>query len=253
MQTGANKKGPVKKSAGVSSVSLLRDQKKRLAEAELLLDISRRISAMDSLDAVLKMLVETATSRLNAERGSLFLNDPNTNELYSRVAMGNFMREIRILSTSGIAGHVFTSGEGLIIPDAYADSRFNRNIDEQTGFVTRNILCVPIKTAKGQIMAVAQILNKKKGRFNKEDMRLLSEMMKQGAPSLQSLQFIEQMETIRRQELEFINVVSEMTSDIKLGSLLQNVMAEATRMLNAERSTLFLHDEKSDELWSEVG
>lgn len=253
MQKRAGKNVLTKKTVGVSNASLLRDQRKRLAEAELLLDISRRISAMDSLDAVLKMLVETATSRLNAERGSLFLNDPNTNELYSRVAMGNFMREIRILNTSGIAGHVFTSGEGLIIPDAYADSRFNRNIDEQTGFVTRSILCVPVKTAKGQVIAVAQILNKKKGHFNKEDMRLLTEMMKQGAPSLQSLQFIEQMETIRRQELEFINVVSEMTSDIKLGSLLQNVMAEATRMLNAERSTLFLHDEKSDELWSEVG
>ncbi|KAF1080754.1 MAG: Adenylate cyclase [Candidatus Rifleibacterium amylolyticum] len=253
MKTSADEMKKVNKPAGGNPAALLREQKKRLAEAELLLDISRRISAMDSLDAVLKMLVETATSRLNAERGSLFLNDPNTNELYSRVAMGNFMREIRILNTNGIAGYVFTTGEGVIIPDAYADSRFNRNIDEQTGFVTRNILCVPIKTAKGQIMAVAQILNKKKGRFNREDMRLLEEMMKQGAPSLQSLQFIEQMETIRRQELEFINVVSEMTSDIKLGSLLQNVMAEATRMLNAERSTLFLHDEKSDELWSEVG
>ncbi|PKL44091.1 MAG: adenylate/guanylate cyclase domain-containing protein [Candidatus Riflebacteria bacterium HGW-Riflebacteria-2] len=253
METRADIKKTVKKNEGSTPAIVLREQKKRLAEAELLLDISRRISAMDSLDAVLKMLVETATSRLNAERGSLFLNDPNTNELYSRVAMGNFMREIRILNTNGIAGYVFTSGEGIIIPDAYADSRFNRNIDEQTGFVTRNILCVPIKTAKGQVMAVAQILNKNKGRFNREDMRLLEEMMKQGAPALQSLQFIEQMETIRRQELEFINVVSEMTSDIKLGSLLQNVMAEATRMLNAERSTLFLHDDKSDELWSEVG
>lgn len=233
--------------------STIRDQRKRLAEAELLLDISRRISAMDSLDAVLKMLVETATSRLNAERGSLFLNDPNTNELYSRVAMGNFMREIRLLNTNGIAGYVFTTGEGLIVPDAYADSRFNRHVDEQTGFVTRNVLCVPIKTSKGEVMAVAQILNRKKGHFNRNDLRLFEAMMKQGAPSLQSLQFIEQMETIRKQELEFINIVSEMTSDIKLGSLLQNVMAEATRMLNAERSTLFLHDEKTDELWSEVG
>ncbi|OGK13618.1 MAG: guanylate cyclase [Candidatus Riflebacteria bacterium GWC2_50_8] len=231
----------------------VRDQRKRLLEAELLLDISHRISTMDSLDAVLKMLVEMATSKLNAERGSLFLNDPNTNELYSRVAMGNFMREIRILNTNGIAGYVFTTGEGVIIPDAYADHRFNRHVDEQTGFVTRNILCVPIKTAKGDVMAVAQILNKAKGKFTREDMRLFEAMMRQGAPSLQSMQFIEQMETIRRQELEFINVVSEMTSDIKLGSLLQNVMAEATRMLNAERSTLFLHDEKTDELWSEVG
>lgn len=50
--------------------------------------------------------------------------------------MGNFMREIRILNTSGVAGYVFTKGEGVIIPDAYADPRFNRNIDEQTGFVT---------------------------------------------------------------------------------------------------------------------
>ena len=249
------KKKPEKsgKIAVNSPATIIRNQKKRLAEAELLLGISKSMSAMNSLDAVLKILVETATSKLNAERGSLFLIDHNTNELYSRVAMGNFMREIRILNTSGVAGYVFTKGEGVIIPDAYADPRFNRNIDEQTGFVTRNILCVPIKTARGETMAVAQVLNKKKGRFNQHDLRLLQAMMEQGAMALQSLQFIEQMETIRKQELEFINVVSEMTSNIKLGSLLQNVMAEATRMLNAERSTLFLHDEKTNELWSEVG
>ncbi|HNS09621.1 MAG TPA: GAF domain-containing protein [Candidatus Ozemobacteraceae bacterium] len=247
------KPGKSGKIAVNSPATIIRNQKKRLAEAELLLGISKSMSAMNSLDAVLKILVETATSKLNAERGSLFLIDHNTNELYSRVAMGNFMREIRILNTSGVAGYVFTKGEGVIIPDAYADPRFNRNIDEQTGFVTRNILCVPIKTARGETMAVAQVLNKKKGRFNQHDLRLLQAMMEQGAMALQSLQFIEQMETIRKQELEFINVVSEMTSDIKLGSLLQNVMAEATRMLNAERSTLFLHDEKTNELWSEVG
>jgi len=229
------------------------DQKQRLRELELLLDISRKMSAMDSLDEVLKVLVEMSTARLNAERGTLFLNDPHTHELYSRVAMGNFTREIRILNSNGIAGHVFNSGEGLIIPDAYSDSRFNRNVDEQTGFVTRSILCVPIRTSKGEIIAVAQVLNKKKGRFNRADLRLFEAMMEQGSLALQSLQFIERMETVRRQELEFINIVSEMTSDIKLGSLLQKVMGEATSMLNAERSTLFLHDEKTDELWSEVG
>lgn len=252
---------PQTKRAGKSTVSgpetspsaLVREQRRRLCEAELLLDISRKMSAMDSLDTVLKVLMETATSKLNAERGTLFLNDPNTRELYSRVAMGHFMREIRILNTNGIAGYVFSKGEGIIVPDAYSDPRFNRNVDEQTGFITRNILCVPIKTAKGETIAVAQILNKKKGKFNRNDLRLFEAMMEQGAQALQSLQFIEQMESLRKQELEFINIVSEMTSDIKLGSLLQNVMAEATRMLNAERSTLFLHDEKTDELWSEVG
>jgi adenylate cyclase len=61
------------------------------------------------------------------------------------------------------------------------------------------------------------------------------------------------MQAIRRQEMEFIDVVSEVTADIKLGSLLQKVMGEATRLLNAERSTLFLNEEKTNELWSEVG
>ncbi len=79
-------------------------------EIELLLQVNRRMAAYDSLDDVLAALVDMTTSELGTERGSLFLNDPDTNELYSRVAQGNFRREIRILNNSGIAGHVYTSG-----------------------------------------------------------------------------------------------------------------------------------------------
>ena len=237
----------------VDPTSVATLQKRRLHEAELLLEISRKMSSLDSLDTVLNVLVEMTTTELGAERGTLFLNDPDTKELYSRVAMGNFQREIRILNTTGVAGYVFTTSESVLIQDAYADPRFNRSIDEQTGFVTRNILCVPIKTAKGVTIGVAQILNKKKGRFTHNDLSRFEAMVAQGSLALQSAQFIERLEVIRKQELEFINIVSEMTSDIKLGSLLQKVMGEATRMLNAERSTLFLHDEKTNELWSEVG
>src|SRR3954468_3534431 len=226
---------------------------RRLRFAELLLSISQKMSGMDSLDEVLTGLVEVTTQELSAERGTLFLNDPQTNELYSRVAQGNFHREIRLLNNSGIAGHVFTRGEGVIIDDAYADERFNRTIDEQTGFITRSILCVPIRTAKGDVIGVAQVLNKKKGAFNKSDLKLLVAMTTQGTLALQSAQFIERMKAIRKQELEFLDIVSEVTSDIKIGSLLQKVMGEATRMLNAERSTLFLNDEKTSQLWSEVG
>ncbi len=226
---------------------------RRLRFAELLLGISQKMSGMDTLDEVLTSLVEVTTAELKAERGTLFLNDPETNELYSRVAQGNSHREIRLLNNSGIAGHVFTAGAGVIIDDAYADERFNRTIDEQTGFVTKNILCVPIITAKGETIGVAQVLNKAGGRFNKADMSLLIAMTTQGTLALQSAQFIERMKAIRKQELEFLDIVSEVTSDIKIGSLLQKVMGEATRMLNAERSTLFLNDEKTSELWSEVG
>ena len=226
---------------------------RRLRHVELMLDITRRMAAMDSLDEVLYTLIALTSKEIGAERGSLFLNDEATGELYSRVAQGNVNREIRLLNTSGIAGHVFQSGENLIIHDAYADPRFNRSIDEQTGYVTHSICCVPIRTVKGEVIGVAQALNKAKGRFTRGDARLLEEMTTQGAIALQTAQYIERMNAIRKQELEFLDMVSEMTADIKIGSLLQKVMSEATRMLDAERSTLFLNDEKTNELWSEVG
>ena len=225
----------------------------RLKLVEMLLEVSRRMAAYDTLDDVLHALVDMTTSEIGAERGSLFLNDPATNELYSRVAQGNIKREIRLLNTSGIAGHVFTSGESMIIADPYADPRFNKSIDEQTGFVTRNILCVPIKTVKGEIIGVAQSLNKRKGDFADEDLDILEAMTTQGTVALQGAQFIERMKAVRAQEMEFVEIVSEVTADIKLGSLLQRVMGEATRLLNADRSTLFLNDDKTHELWSEVG
>jgi adenylate cyclase len=139
-------------------------QRKRLRQVELLLEVSRRMAAYDTLDEILNALVEVTTEELGAERGTLFLNDAETHELFSRVAQGNIQREIRFLNHSGIAGHVFTTGEAVIIADAYADARFNRSIDEQTGFVTRNILCVPIKTFKGEIIGVSQTLNKRRGK-----------------------------------------------------------------------------------------
>ena len=225
----------------------------RLKLAELMLEVSRRMVSYDSLDDVLETWVEMTTAEFEAERGTLFLNDPLTNELYSRVAQGNIRHEIRVINTSGIAGYVFSTGESVLIQDAYADPRFNQSIDEQTGFVTRNMICAPIRTVKGEIIGVAQTLNKKKGDFTKHDLAVLEAMTTQATLALQGAISVERMKAVRKQEMEFVDVVSEVTADINLGSLLQKVMGEATRMLNAERSTLFLNDDKSNELWSEVG
>ncbi|MEI8368531.1 MAG: GAF domain-containing protein [Planctomycetia bacterium] len=226
---------------------------RRIRLIELLLEVSRRMAAYDTLDEVLHALVAMTTSEVGAERGSLFLNDPATNELYSRVAQGNIRREIRLLNTTGIAGHAFTSGESMIVHDPYADPRFSRANDEQTGFVTRSILCVPVKTVRGEIIGVVEAINKIEGTFDEEDLEILEAMATQGTVALQGAQFIERMKAVRAQEMEFVEIVSEVTADIKLGSLLRRVMGEATRLLSADRSTLFLHDDKTQELWSEVG
>lgn len=228
------------------------DPKTRLREVETLLSVSRMVAAMETVDEVVRVMVEIVTRETESERGTLFLNDPQTGELYSRVAVGDHIREIRILNTSGVAGHVFSTGQGVIIADAYLDKRFNAGVDEQTGFRTRNILCAPVRTVKGDIIGVCQALNKVKGRFTKRDMGVLEAMCTQAAVALQSTQLVENVKRARAQEMQFLDVVSDVTSEIDLSQLLQKVMSEATRMLKAERSTLFLHDEKTNELFSRV-
>lgn len=225
----------------------------KLRQAEVLLSISKKLAAFDVLDEMLTALVEITTKEVNADRGTLFLNDNGTSELYSRVAQGTFNREIRILNSHGVAGHVFTSGRGVIVHDAYASEHFDRSIDAEAGYVTKSILCAPIKTVKGEIIGVSQALNKNKGRFTKSDLALLEAMSTQAALALQSSQINERMQRSHLQEMEFFNVVSDITSEIDLGSLLQKVMSEATRMLHADRSTLFLNDEKTGELFSKIG
>jgi adenylate cyclase len=227
---------------------------KKLLRAEMLLGISREVAGIENLNDILVKLVEITSRETGSERATLFLNDDQTGELYSRVAQGETSREIRLLNTRGFAGHVFTTGEGLIIDDAQSDPRFNREIDKQTGFETRSILCAPVRTVRGEIIGVAQALNKKEGaRFTREDLSLLEAMTTQAAVALQGNQFVERMRKSRQTELEFLDIVADVTSEIDLTVLLQKVMREAVRMLKAERSTLFLNDEKTNELWSQVG
>ena len=219
----------------------------------LLLRLTQRMAEAEGLDAQLQILLDIATETLGAERGTIFLNDPDTRELYSRVVVGGVTREIRILNGSGLAGHVFTGGEGLIVPDAYADPRFNPDIDRRTGFKTRNVLTAPIRTLRGEPIGVAQILNKIDGAFSEDDLSLVTAMNTQAAIVLKGSLFVQTLEMSRKQENAFLGVVTEASTEIMLGPLLQKIMSAVTRMLNAERSTLFLNDEKTGELYTEIG
>src|SRR5512133_2527545 len=131
----------------------------RMAEAvrrsSAVADIANRVSDSLSLDVLFPRLMEVVSSTLNADRSSLFLYDPETGELYSRVMQGNAMGEIRFPSSLGIAGSVFTKGEAEIITaDAYSNSRFNQDVDRRTGYRTRNILCVPIRNKSREVIGV---------------------------------------------------------------------------------------------------
>src|SRR5438105_2355321 len=109
------------------------DERKQFQEMELLLRVAKQVAVIDTLDELLNTIVEISAKETDADRGTLFLNDDQSGEMYSRVAQGNRFREIRILNNQGIAGYVYTKGEGAIVQDAYSDPRFDRAIDEETG------------------------------------------------------------------------------------------------------------------------
>jgi len=106
---------------------------------------------------------------LNAERSSLFLVEGDFLVLKVTEKVQE-MGEIRFPIGSGIAGAVAQSGQPIRIDDAYTDARFNRDIDRQTGYRTRSILCLPVKNREGKVFAVAQLLNRRDGHpFDERD------------------------------------------------------------------------------------
>ena len=223
-----------------------------LEELNLLLEVSKSVAALNSLDEILNWLIEMAREHINADRGTIFINDPVTNELYSRVAQGNLSREIRIMNNSGLAGASFTSNEALLIHDVHKDPRFNESVDQQTGYRTKNMICVPIHNSRHELIGVVQLLNKITGRFNKQDLEFLGALMTQGALSLEAAAQSESAAKNRNRELSFLNLVTEMTAEINIEKLLKRAIEEASKMLDAERVTLFLNDENTNELWSQV-
>ena len=88
--------------------------------------------------------------------------------------------EIRIDLSAGIPGYVCTTGESVKISDAYSDSRFNPKVDKETGYVTRNILSMPIKNVLGECIGVTQIINKHDGPFENDDEKILRSFSAQG-------------------------------------------------------------------------
>jgi adenylate cyclase len=241
----------MKRNRPSKSASIHRHTTARIAQT--ILNVITDLAISRSLDEALETMVSIMTSTLGAERGTIFLSDQGTGELYSRVAQGNFRREIRILNSSGVAGWVFTNGKSIIVNDAYNDERFNRHVDEVTGFKTRSILCTPLKTPTGEIIGVSEILNKKEGGFTEKDVDVVEAITEQAAIVLKTNLVAEEIEESRRQEMGFLEMVSQISSEIQLGSLLQRIISMITNMLDAERSTLFLNDEKTQELYTEIG
>lgn len=141
--------------------------RRQINDLTSLLEVSKHLGSTVELLPLLQRVEKAALSVLDCERASVFLYHAPAEELYSKVATG--ANEIRFSAKLGIAGQAVATRSIVNVPDAYADHRFNRDIDKKTGFRTRTILSVPLTGYDGKIVGVLQALNKRSGPFDRRD------------------------------------------------------------------------------------
>ncbi|KAI5098565.1 cGMP-dependent 3',5'-cyclic phosphodiesterase, partial [Silurus meridionalis] len=157
-----------------STLAFQKEQKLKF-ECQALLQVAKNLfTHLDDVSVLLQEIIVEARNLSNAEICSVFLLDRVSHELVAKVFDGGVVnddeKEFRIPADQGIAGHVATTGKILNIKDAYSHPLFYRGVDDSTGFHTRNILCFPIKDENGDVIGVAELVNKTNGPwFNRFD------------------------------------------------------------------------------------
>lgn len=178
------------------------------AQLARLLSVGERLAASNDLDEVLALVIDAMRDVLRADRASVFQFDPQAQELFISQAHG--VGAIRFPITKGIAGESARLGRILNIPDCYADSRFNPEIDRKTGYKTRNMLTIPLLSpeagaggAGASLEGVAQVLNKDPARgsaFDATDEALARYLASQAAIALRRAKFI--VGEVRKKKIE---------------------------------------------------
>jgi serine phosphatase RsbU (regulator of sigma subunit) len=184
-------------------------------QMSLVLDVSRMLAVTADLDLLLRRIAEAVTALLNCERASIFLHDAPRGELWTKVALGR--EEIRMPATAGIVGHVFASNRPIHVPRPYDDPRFNRGPDQRSGFVTRNLMAVPMVDFNQTPVGVIQAINKTGGQgsrelaFSDNDLAMLQLLADQAGVAVQRYQLQQAaMESLSlRREMELARGVQE--------------------------------------------
>jgi signal transduction histidine kinase len=237
---------------------------KDLAEQlEAVRSIGEVLARAVGLDALFRELVPMVSKLLRAERSTLFLYDPEDDEIWSKVAQGDGVREIRLKLGSGLAGWVAEKREPLLVPDAYEDPRFNSEVDARTGFRTRSVAVTPVIDRQGHLVGVLQVLNHKGGPFSQSDIGLLSAIGAQAAYAVENAHLTEQLliqnreldaaqkrAERRRAELDLLyQLEQEISSSDDLDQLLDSIIVRTSERLRSAAGSVLLADKDSGRLF----
>ena len=233
--------------------SALRREQKKVA---LVQEVGRALSTVGDIDQLLRLIMEKVTELMEADRSTLYLVTEDGGTLWSKVIQGGEVVEIRLTVGEGVAGWVAQTREIVNIPDAYADQRFQPNVDLKSGYRTRTVLGVPMIGALGGLVGVLQVLNKDDGPFTRADEELLSALSSQAAIAIenarlyhslvsQNQELIDARRDLERRQRELnalYEVEKELSHALDLDDLLSRILAQAIAVLGGGAGSIALVD-----------
>jgi HD-GYP domain-containing protein (c-di-GMP phosphodiesterase class II) len=203
----------------VEKARLLEEAQHRERRLQALIETIASLTTTLDQDQLLDRIMGHACELLDVEATSIWVRDDKAGELVLHVAKGyrsEQMRALRIPLGQGIIGHVVSSGETMQVDDVSSDARFYSQIDEKSGFVTRSILCVPLRAPRielggergaveSRIVGGAQALNPCDGRtFTDEDVILFETLAGQAATVIRLAQLYTEVDTLSTRIIDAI-------------------------------------------------
>ncbi len=220
------------------------------------IEVGSQLSAARDVDALLRTVMDRLTALLAADAATLFMHDAATNELWSRVVKGATVKELRLPASAGIAGAVFRSGRSVVLGDAYADSRFNADVDRQSGFRTKSIIATPLRHVSGKVLGVLEVLHRKADAFTDDDRKLVEGVATQIAAVLDNVLLLDELRArsdelaSRVRELDLLYGLEQAASaSDQQVDLLDRILQTAIDAIGATAGSILIAEEERDSLY----
>lgn len=232
---------------------LLRERQTAQNRIEGLLKLHRNISMEAVSSSVLDQVLSVCHELIGTERIGLFMKIEGEDELYIACA-ADIVRGEYVPITKGIVGYVARTGETVITNNAYSHPMFDPTLDHKTGFVTKRILCLPVRSPEGAILAVLSAVNKIDGTdFSSEDAIFLNYAADAVGISLHKASLHHEVKTSQKlieARLKLTTFIAESSDIAEFADL---VMVVGKDIMNCDRFGLLLIDHFKKELWITPG
>ncbi|MCS7305791.1 MAG: sigma-54-dependent Fis family transcriptional regulator [Thermoguttaceae bacterium] len=209
----------------------------RVDRLQTLLHITTRWNQTQELETLLVQIAEAATRLMNCERASIFLWDRANRTLVARPALGMPEGELRIPDDRGVVGRVLRSGQPIRADDHCHPDWIDHQVDASTGYRTRSVLAVPLRSRSGEIFGVFELLNKRQGRFSQEDELGVEELAAQAAIALENIRDRQELMSAQRRLAEAAREGAELLGQ---SPAIQAIRASIQRIAQTDLPVLIL-------------